>query len=204
MTPERGAGPRALHIALDEVRFGPLRTLNLRNSLPSVREAVSRTEAWLRERQASGAGELLIVTGRGNQSDGGISPVREAVVHLLASLRRRGVVAAVAEHTPGSFAVTPAPLRALRAAANRRRDPVEPPPTDPAALQALEPATRVILRRVAHRAIEVLGVQDTAPFVEREMLAQFSLVAGAIPAGGDREARLRSALESLLREYDDA
>ncbi|HUK62666.1 MAG TPA: hypothetical protein VLV15_05010, partial [Dongiaceae bacterium] len=100
-------GLRALHQAFDDARFGPARTLNLRNALPTVREATARTEAWLRERQASRAGDLLVITGRGNQSDGGVSPVREAVVRLFASLRRRGVIASAVEHTPGSFVVTP-------------------------------------------------------------------------------------------------
>jgi hypothetical protein len=200
---ERGSGLRALHQAFDEARFGPARTLNLRNTLPTAREAVARVEAWLRERQASRAGELLVITGRGNQSEGGISAVREAVVHLLASLRRRGVVEAVSEHTPGSFVVMPAPLRALRAAARRRREPEERPLADPTALRALEPATRALLRDVARRAIEYLGVQEAAPFIEREMLAQFSVVAPGVPDGPDREARLRAALQALLLEFDD-
>jgi hypothetical protein len=204
MTVNRGSRLRAVHQAFDEARFGPTRTLNLRNTLPSAREAVVRTEAWLRERQASRGGELLIITGRGNQSEGGISVVRSAVVLLLASLRRRGVVAEVTEHTPGSFVVLPAPLTALRAAALRRREPIPPAIAEPATLRALEPATRALLRLVAQRAIEVLGVHDTAPFLEREMLAQFSLVAAGVPDGAEREARLRATLETLLREYDDA
>jgi hypothetical protein len=196
-------GLRALHQAFDDARFGPSRTLNLRNALPSVHEAVVRTEAWLRERQASRSGDVLVITGRGNQSEGGVSPVREGVVRLLASLRRRGVVASVAEHTPGSFVVTPAPLSALRAAARRRKEPADPPASDPETLRALEPATRVLLRRVARRALEVLGAQDPTPFLEREMLAQFSLVAAGVPDGPDRELRLRAALTALLEEYDD-
>ena len=204
LTPDRPSGKlRALHAAFDEARFGPARTLNLRNTLPTVRDAVARTESWLRERQASRSGELLVITGRGNQSEGGISPVREAVVHLFASLRRRGVIARTAEHTPGSFVVTPAPLSALREAARRRRDPDDPPPADPAALRALDPATRLALRRVAQRALESLGAQDPTPFLEREMLEQFSLVAAGVPDGPDREARFRAVLDALLLDYDD-
>ena len=201
---KRASGLRALHQGFDDARFGPSRTLNLRNALPTVREAVGRTEAWLRERQASRAGELLIITGRGNKSDGGVSPVREAVLRLLASLRRRGVVASVTEHTPGSFIVTPAPLSALREAARRQREPKTTALADPATLAALDPATRRVLRRVAQRALEALGVTDVSRFVQREMLEQFSLVAPGIPDGADREARLRLALEALLLDYDDA
>ena len=78
--------------AFDEAQFGLKNTLNLRESLPTAADARFRTEAWLRERQVSRAGEVLVITGRGNQSPNGISPVREAIVSLLPLLRRRGVV----------------------------------------------------------------------------------------------------------------
>jgi hypothetical protein len=110
---------------------------------------------------------------------------------------------AATEHTPGSFVVLPAPLSALREAARRRRDPMPAPAADPQTLRALDPATRLLLRRVAQRALEVLGAHDAAPFVEREMIEQFSRVAGAVPDGPDREVRLRAALAALLQEYDD-
>ncbi len=200
----RISGPQALHSAFDEARFGPAKTLNLRNTLPTAREAVGRAESWIRERQASRAGDLLIITGRGNQSDGGIAVVREAVVRLFASLRRRGVISSAKEHTPGSFVVTPAPLSALREAGRRRREPELPPPAaDPENLRALDPSTRALLRRVAQRALEHLGAHDTARFVEREMVEQFSLIAAGIPEGPERENRLRAALQALLLEYDD-
>jgi hypothetical protein len=60
-----------------------------------------------------------------------------------------------------------------------------------------------MLRRVALRALEELGVQGSGAFVESEMLAQFSLVAAAVPDGPDREARLRAALAAHLQAYDD-
>ena len=97
----------ALHRALDEARFGRERTLNLRATLPRPKEAEARCEAWLRERQVAKSGELLVITGRGVNSWDGESVVREAIVRLLASLRRRGVVDAWYEHTPGSFVVRP-------------------------------------------------------------------------------------------------
>ena len=162
MKGERAAGLRALHQAFDDARFGPARTLNLRNSLPTVRDAVVRTESWVRERQASRAGELLIITGRGNQSEEGTSPVRTAIVRLFASLRRRGVIHSVTEHTPGSFVVQPAPLSALREAARRRREPDLPVAAEPEAVAGLEPATRRALRLVAQRALEALGSRDPA------------------------------------------
>lgn len=203
MTVARISGPQALHNAFDEARFGPAKTLNLRNALPTAREAVTRAESWIRERQASRAGDLLIITGRGNQSDGGIAVVREAIVRLFASLRRRGVIAHVKEHTAGSFVVTPAPLSALREAGRRRREPVTAAPPDPKNLRSLDAATLTLLRRVAQRALEHLGAQDPAKFMEREMVEQFSLIAAGVPEGPDREGRLHAALHALLLEYDD-
>ena len=151
----------------------------------------------------SRAAEALVITGRGNNSPDGVSVVREAIVQLFASLRRRGVLDAVAEHTPGSFVVTFAKLNAVRDAPQRARNPHEPPPRDPASLAALEPETRALLRRLAKRAIEELGVTPTPSFIEQEMLAQFAAAAPGVPDGSDREHRLRDTLRAALREYDD-
>lgn len=193
----------SLHQAFDELRFGAERTLNLRTHHPSREQAVKRTESWLRERQMSRAKEALVITGRGNNSPDGVSVVRESIVQLFASLRRRGVLEEVFEHTPGSFVVTFAKLSAVRDAAQRARNPLEPPPRDPAGLAALEPATRALLRQLAKRSIEELGVDATPSFVEQEMLVQFGAAAAGVPEGPDREARLREVLDAALHEYDD-
>ncbi|MGH7719095.1 MAG: Smr/MutS family protein [Gemmatimonadaceae bacterium] len=193
----------AVRQALDEARFGRERTLNLRASLPTVAEARARTEAWLRERQVARAGEVLIITGRGNRSVDGISAVRVAVLRLLASLRRRGVVAAAREHTPGSFVVELAPVRALRSAPRRKREREPAPVTDPSSLQGLAPDTRALLRRLAELSLAELGVRDARGFVEQEMLAQFALIAAGVPEGGGREQRLARALRTAIAEYED-
>jgi len=195
-------GP-TLRQAFDEMRFGADRTLNLRTHHPSREQAVRRAENWLRERQMSRAKEALVITGRGNNSPDGVSVVREAIAQLLASLRRRGVLTDIIEHTPGSFVVTFAKLSAVRDAPERTRNPLDLPPRDPAALAALEPETRAVLRRLAKRAIEELGVAATPSFVEQEMLAQFGAAAAGVPDGPSREQRLRDVLEATLSEYDD-
>lgn len=151
----------------------------------------------------SRAVEALVITGRGNNSPDGVSVVRAAIVHLFASLRRRGVIQDVSEHTPGSFVVTFAKLSAVRDAPQRSRNPHELVPRDPAQLAALEPETRALLRLLAKRAIEELGVEPTPDFVEQEMVAQFAAAAPAIPEGSDREQRLRDVLRAALHEYDD-
>src|SRR5690242_6933186 len=107
------AGLNGWKQAFDEARFGPQRTLNLRESLPTAEQAIKRTDSWLRQAQVARAGEVLIITGRGRGSEGGVSVVRESVNSQLHVLRRRGVVRAFQEHTPGSFVVTLAPISEL-------------------------------------------------------------------------------------------
>lgn len=188
--------------AFDLLRFGHANTLDLRTSLPTGTDATRRAEAFLRERQVAGATAVLVITGRGNQSTDGIAVVRPAVAALLAKLRRRGVVAHWSEHTPGSFAVTPASLRTLLESPRRHGDRPQPPPADPASLSALDPTTREALRRLAERSLQLLGAPAHGSFLQDEMLRQFSVLGAAVPMGADRDRRLRSAAEHALREMD--
>jgi len=201
--PDRPEGLKGLRQAFDEVRFGAQRTLNLRDTLPTAAAAASRTEAWLRQRQVERAGEVLIVTGRGNQSEGGVSVVRDAVLRLLLTLKRRGVVSSHEEHTAGSFVVTLADVSALWESPRRNRGrgiaPAEP---NPPSLDELDPDVRVMLRNLAERALEGLGVKDTAAFLQGEMLKQFGAIAASIGDAPGREARLRSAIRLALDQYE--
>jgi hypothetical protein len=154
---------RSLQQALDELRFGRTGTLNLRASLPTAADAVKRTEAWLRMKQAEGAREVLVVTGRGNQSFGGVPVVREAVRRLIAMLSTRGVVIDHSEHSPGSFAVRLAPI----GAASARRDVTTTdgiePVLAPATLDGLSEPTQDQLRRLATGTLQALGMRDPSP-----------------------------------------
>src|SRR4051812_33539577 len=76
--PRRVTGLAGLQQAFDEVRFGAARTLNLRASLPTASEAAARVDSWLRQHQVQRSDEVLVITGRGNNSEGGVSVVREA------------------------------------------------------------------------------------------------------------------------------
>jgi hypothetical protein len=188
--------------AFDELRFGRGGILHLRETLPTGDEAARRTEAWLRERQMARAGEVLVVTGRGKGSAGGVSVVREAVARLLASLGRRGVVAEWSEHTQGSFVVRLAPTRKLyetsRAAVERR-----PALVDPAELGGLDAPTRGRLRALAVRSLDALGVQAPGePLIPDEMVSQFARLAAAAEPGPGREAALRAAVERALLAHD--
>lgn len=205
----RGAPLSGLRQAFDEARFGRGRTLNLRETLPTPAEAVARAESWLRQRQvefaaSEGDAEVLLITGRGNNSDSGISVVRSAVKSLLHRLKQRGVVRAHREHTPGSFVVLLAPVHALWE--TPPRDPklgVKQPALDPPSLEALDPETRLLLRQLAERSLEQLGVRgDRDRFLEGEMLRQFSALSATLSSHGSREELLRAAIRIALEQYD--
>ena len=187
-----------LHRAFDTVRFGASNILNLRESLPTVVEATRRTEAWIRQRQVEGATEVLVITGRGKGSEGGVSVVREAIVRLVISLRRRGVIDRYEEHTPGSLSIQLAPVQAMVDAPRRRREPRPARAPVSPGLAALSPATRKLLRDLAERSLDSLGVKETSKFLEAEMQRQLSAIVAALPEGADRETRLRSALKHAL------
>ena len=201
------SGKVSLHSVLkafDEVEFGQKNTLNLRESLPTAADARFRAEAWLRERQVSRASDVLVITGRGNQSPNGVSPVREAILGLLPLLRRRGVVDEWREHTPGSFVVKLASISSLLEAPRRKRDRKSiPPATNPQSLEGLESSTLALLRRLALRSIESLGVRNPEKFIEAEMVSKFNSLAGGITPGAEGEARLRAAIAAAIEQLDD-
>lgn len=189
--------------AMDEASFGPARTLNLRASLPTAAEGVLRAEAWLRERQMAQAGPVLVITGRGKSSDGGVAVLKPAIEKLLFSLRRRNVVAEWAEHTEGSFVVSLAPVSALFAAPRRNRQELAPRPV-PGSLAGLSSETLELLREVSLRSLSELGMPTPARgFLEDEMLAVFSKISRALPPSADREGALRLALSHALIELED-
>ena len=185
--------------ALDELRFGPARTLNLRDSLPTAREATQRCENWLREQQIKGSTEVLVVTGRGSHSLGGVPVVKPAIEKLLFSLRRRGVVMAHVEHNPGAFAVTLAPLRALAEVAARRREPRE----DQTVFQfeGLSSDTLSLLRDLAERSLDSLGVEPEGARVQDEMHRYLRVLAPGLGAG-HLDHDLQAVLRRAIAEYD--
>ena len=193
-------GLAGLQQAFDEVRFGAARTLNLRESLPSGAEAARRVDTWLRQKQVEQSEELLVITGRGNNSESGIAVVREATLRVFHALRRKGVVQDFAEHTPGSFVVTVAPMRQVHDSENRGA--AAPPPPEPPTLSALDASTRERLRALAERSLDALGIRERGPFLENEMLRLFGELAARAGGGSDREARLRAALARALEEVE--
>lgn len=199
----RRVGLQGLRQAFDEARFGASRTLNLRESLPTADAATTRAEAWLRQQQIERAKEALVITGRGNQSEGGVSVVREAVIRLFHVLKRRGVVTGHEEHTPGSFVVTLAPVSALWESPKRNGGRgVAPPPRTPPSLDELDEATLRDLRNLAERALEGLGVKETQGYLQGEMLKQFGAIAASVGDAPGREQRLRAAVRAALDQYE--
>lgn len=203
--PRRVHGLAGLRHAFDEVRFGAARTLNLRTSLPTAAEAAQRVDRWLREQQQQRADEVLVITGRGNNSEGGVSVVREASIRAFHDLTRKAVIAGFAEHTPGSFVVALAPLKAmLDARTHRAAAPPLPPPPTPPTLTTLDAATRAELRVLAERSLDSLGMRERGPFVETEMLRLFGVLGARIGEGtaAERERRLRAAIADAMDDFD--
>jgi hypothetical protein len=186
--------------ALDELRFGPQRTLNLREGLPTAIDAVRRAENWLREQQMHGANEVLVITGRGSQSIAGVAVIRGAVEKLLFSLRRRGVVMSHSDHNPGAFAVKLAPIRSLVDAPARRRETAQPRAS--VTIQGLSAETTALLRELAERSLDGLGVLATDDNIEDEMHRHLRAMVPALPGGDDMETHLLSALRAAIAEYD--
>jgi hypothetical protein len=194
---------RGLKSAFDAVRFAPDCILNLRASFPTGADAAYRAESWLRERQATGAREVLIITGRGQGSPDGFAVVRVAVARCFPALRRGGVIAAVHDHDPGSFVVELATLQALVGAPRRRHHPRPEPSSDAGMLAGLDAEILELLRRLALAALEAHGVHGPSDsFVTDEMARHFSRLAVAVPAGEDPGIALRSLLGRALDEYD--
>jgi len=195
----------ALHRAFDEARFGPARTLDLRAMMPTGAEAVRRAEPWLRERQMARAGDVLVITGRGQGSHLGVGIVREAVRKLFGTLKRKGVIAGVEEHTPGSFVVALAPIRALFETVPRSRsNDSRVKPGDPKELRALDAPTLAQLRSLAEQSLDVLGAPRTDSLVHDEMVRQFAILSSVVaPDETDREGRLRFLIGAARDAFDD-
>ncbi len=202
MAERRVNGFSGLQQAFDEVRFGAARTLNLRTSLPTVRQAAERVESWLRQHQALKSGEVLVITGRGNNSEGGVSVVREGTIRVFHEMRRKGVIRNFTEHTAGSFVVDLAPMSAVANAGSTREATPLPPPPSPPTLQSLDRETRHELRVLAERSLDALGVHERGAFLEDEMLRLFGIVAKRIQPEEDREKGLRRAIAAAMNEYD--
>lgn len=195
----------ALHRAFDEARFGPARTLDLRAMMPTGAEAARRAEPWLRERQMARAGDVLVITGRGKGSHGGVAVVREAVRKLFGTLKRKGVIAGIEEHTAGSFVVTLAPVRALFETVPRSRsNDSHVRPGDPKELRALDAPTRAQLRSLAEQSLDVLGAPRTDSLVHDEMVRQFAILSSAVAHDEtDREGRLQFLIGAARDAFDD-
>ncbi len=192
--------------AFDETEFGPARTLNLRESLPTAAEARFRAENWLRQRQASGTEELLIVTGRGKGSPDGIPVIKAEILALLHALRRQGVVTSWSEHSQGAIIVKPASMKELLSAPRRHRDSKREKQNSHSELQptivfpGLSAETTKALRELAELSLNELGIQDTAGLIETEMTRKLSLLVRSLPESGDRERALQAVIIRAIEE----
>lgn len=190
---------------LERARFGPLRTLNVRASMLTGDESAARVEAWVRSKQVELTGDVLVITGRGAGSLGGVPVVKDATKRVLNRLKRLSVIDTYGEDTPGSFVVTLAPLRALLEAPARRRTPVPAPIRRKPNILGLKPETRDRLRYLAGRAIDALGVKGaTDSQLDNEMERQFTMIARTAPVGADADKWVDSAITRALSEYAES
>lgn len=192
--------------AFDETEFGAGRTLNLRDSMPTAAEARFRADNWLRQQQALGRDELLIVTGRGKGSANGIPVVKAEIVALLHILRRQGVVRSWREQSQGAIAVVPASMTELLSAPRRHRDSKREKEAPNSVTQptmvfpGLAAETTKLLRELAEGSLTELGIQDLTGLVENEMTRQLSLLVRSLPEHGDREKALRAVIIRAIEE----
>jgi len=198
--------PNALYRAFDEAQFGDARTLNVRDGLPTGAEAAARTDAWLRLKQVEGAREVLVITGRGTHSVSALPVVKTHVARRIAALRRAGVVASVAEHTPGSFVVRLSPMSSMLAAPERSssRSRVAPKAVPlPRSIAGLTPETQRIVRDLAERTLASLGVRKTSSaMITDEMERQTTLLTRSMPRDADRESWIRRAALRVLNDLE--
>ncbi len=192
--------------AFDELRFGAARTLNLRDGLPTVAQAETRVESWLRLQQAEGGGDVLVITGRGLGSLDGVGKVRAAVLRRCTQLKRFNIVTEVREHGPGALVITVAPLRALVEAPRLRTGRKTPAlRTDPAELAALPEDIRTTLRAVAELTVLRLGIRvPSEAMITDEMRAQFATIGPGVASAPDPVDALRRMSSRLLQELREA
>jgi hypothetical protein len=191
--------------SLERHRFGAVRTLNLHAGKFTRAEAAARVEAWLRAKQVELSGDVLVITGRGAHSLGGIPVLKNATQRVLSRLRRLGVVESFGEENAGSFVVGLAPLRSLMEAPARKRSPIPAPGRAEPPIHGLTADTLERLRELASRAIEALGVKKaTEGQVTREMLRQFGVLVRAAPAGTAVDSWVAAAVLRALRDYEDS
>jgi hypothetical protein len=168
----------------------------------SAEDSARRVESWLRSKQVELTGEVLIITGRGAGSIGGLPVVKEATQKVLARLRRAGVIQSFGEDTPGSFVVLLASIRSLLEAPKRREKTRSPAPRKTAGIHGLKTETRDKLRYLAGRAIDALGVKKPSDSqLNTEMERQFSMIVRTAPMGVDADRWLESAIARALMEY---
>jgi hypothetical protein len=168
-------------------------------------ESAARVETWLRSKQVELSGDVLVITGRGAGSLGGVPVVKEATRRMLNRLRRLGVIESFGEDTPGSFIVALAPLRSLLEAPARRRTPAPAAARQSSGIQGLKRETRERLRYLATRAIEALGVKDASDgLVAEEMVRQFTMIARTAPPGADADRWMNGAISRALLEYAES
>lgn len=172
--------------------------------MPTGDESAARVEGWLRSKQVELSGDVLVITGRGANSIGGVPVVKERTIRVLTRLRRLGVIDSFGEDTPGSFIVTLAPLRSLLEAPMRRKTSPPSAVRSTSSIAGLPAKTRDRLAYLAARALDALGVRHpSVDQINQEMQRQFTILVRSAPPSGDTDWWLDHAIGRALREFGD-
>lgn len=182
-------------------RPGPAQTLDLRDI---VTPDPTTVEAWIRDRQVAGAGDIAIILPAGAsvaERARRASPVRG----VLTRLRHAGVVQAVDDGRSGQLHVDLAPFRAVLGAVPRRRRPVRPVRRpSPAIVERLDPPVRAALRSLAEGSLASLGTRHDERLVRAEMGRLYGVLDATIAADEpDRVARFRLLVDRALQSQRD-
>jgi hypothetical protein len=78
-----------------------------------------------------------------------------------------------------------------------------PEEKNPESLVDLGPQILGLLRQLATQNLELLGVSDSGPFIEQEMLRSFSALAKSVGSGENREEQFREAIRRAIDEIGD-
>ncbi len=204
--PPRRTGLKGLQKAYDEIRFGDRRTLNLRESLPYgagscdahggvASPAAGRPKRRVLDHHRPWQSERGRCLGRARSRDSPSARPQAARRCRRPPGTHAGLDGRDARSNLGTLGITEAQWRTRCRHTHAMRTP-------PSLRRSRSRAARIMLRNLAERALEGLGVKDTAKFLQAEMLKQFGALAATVGDAPGREARLRTALRAALDQHE--
>ena len=149
-------------------------------------------ESWLRQHQVQQSGELLVITGRGNNSEGGVSPscAKRRSVSFTSFDARASCGSSSSIRLDRSSSASRRWQR-CSTAGKRRREQAPPPRLPRHRRSPRSTARRATCFACSPSARSMRWAFASAgPFVESEMLRLFGMLASSAGEGPDREAAI--------------